>query len=108
MLIDDIDIFVDADESEDPSLIMKVTTPYGDIDLLGEFEVYDDHVIVRRLHIQGSGKGSMGVSKIREIGRVLVEKLNVEYIEIHGAVRTSGAGPGRRPGKIRLTGPVKP
>ncbi len=108
MQVNDIEIIIDEDESEDPSLIVKIKTPDGDLDLLGEVEMYDNHIIARRVHIQGGGKGTMGWSKVREIGRLTAEKLDVEYIEIHGAVRSTGANPGRQPRKIRLSSPLKP
>lgn len=45
---------------------------------------------------------------MRKLGRVIAEKLNVDYIEIHGAVRTTGANPGRRSGVVGLSRPTEP
>lgn len=104
----DVDLVVDTDFSDDPFMLVAVVTPDGVLDLLGEVETGDRHLIVRNLHIQGDARIIWGWSKLRRIGRLIAEKLDVDYVEIHGAVRTTGASPGRRPSVVRLTRPPEP
>ncbi|MER9093288.1 hypothetical protein NKI34_19740 [Mesorhizobium sp. M0700] len=104
----DIELILYADISEDPCLLFDVVTPDGLLQLLGNMEMGSNHLVVRDLHIGGDAEVQWGWSKLRKLGRVIAEKLNVDYIEIHGAVRTTGANPGRRPGVVRLLRPTEP
>ena len=108
MQASDIALIVDQEFSDDPYLLVSVVTPDGDLDLLSEVEVASDHIVVRNLHVQGDVRIKWGGSKLRLIGRLIAEKLDVDYIEVHGAVRTTGANPGRRPGVVRLSRPREP
>lgn len=103
MQADDIELILDAETSEDPCLLVDVVTPDGILQLLGDVEIADDHFVVHNLHIGGDAQVQWGWSKLRKLGRLIAEKLDVEYIEVHGAVRTTGANPGRRPGIVRLS-----
>lgn len=105
---DDIEIILDADISEDPCLLFDVVTPDGVLQLLGDVEMGSNHLVVRDLHIGGDAQVQWGWSKLRKLGRVIAEKLNVDYIEVHGAVRTTGANPGRRPSVVRLSRSAEP
>ncbi|MER8377514.1 hypothetical protein [Mesorhizobium sp. M1406] len=83
---DDIELILDADISEDPCLLFDVVTPDGVLQLLGNVEMGSNHLVVRDLHIGGDAEVQWGWSKLRKLGRVIAEKLNVDYIEIR--VRT--------------------
>ena len=103
MQIDDVELILDAATSDDPCLLFDVVTPDGVLQLLGDVEIAEDHLVVHSLHIGGDAQVHWGWSKLRKLGRLIAEKLDVEYIEVHGAVRTTGANPGRRPGVVRLS-----
>ena len=105
---DDIELILDADISEDPCLLFNVITPDGVLQLLGDVEMDRNHLVVRDLHIGGDAQVQWGWSKLRKLGGVIEEKFDVDYIEVHGAVRTTGANPGRRPGVVRLSCPAEP
>ena len=100
---EDVELIVDVDNSADPYFIIDVVTKDGALQAMGEMEVGSNHLIVRGLHIGGDAAVRWGWSKLRRLGRVIAEKLDVDYIEVHGAVRTTGANPGRRPRVVRLT-----
>ena len=56
--------------------------------------------VLRRLDIQGAGPNTLGVAGLRGLAQWLMELLDVDELRIEGAVRTSGAGPGRRPAPL--------
>jgi hypothetical protein len=105
---DEIELVLDADFSEDPCLLLDVATPDGVLQLLGEVEIGSNYLVVCNLHIGGDAQVRWGWSRLRKLGRVIAEKLDVDYIEVHGAVRTTGANPGRRPGVVRLSRSAEP
>ena len=108
MTPEDIELVVDEADSEGACLLFEVRTPDGVLEGLGVVEVLTDRLVVRDLHIGGNAEIRWGWSKLRTIGRLIAGKLDVDHIEIHGAVRTTGANPGRRPGVVRLSRPSKP
>lgn len=108
MLADDIEIILDSDMSESPYFIIDVNTPDARLQIMGKFEIGSDYLIVTGLHIGGDPTVTWGWPKLRGLGRAIAEKLDVDYIDIHGAVRTTGANPGRRPRSVRLTRPSAP
>jgi hypothetical protein len=75
---------------------------------MGEFEVGSESIVVRGLHIGGDPAVDWGWSRLRMLGRLIAEKLDVDEISIHGAVRTTGANPGRKPRVVRLARTDKP
>lgn len=102
MRADDLELILDAETSEDPCLLLAVVTPDGVLHLLCDVEIAEDYVVVNNLHIGGDAQVRWGWSKLRKLGRLIAEKLDVDYIEVHGAIRTTGANPGRRPSVVRL------
>jgi hypothetical protein len=50
--------------------------------------------------LQGS---ELGISGIRRLMQEVMEELDVDEIAIEGAVRVTGAGPGRTPRRLRFT-----
>ena len=104
----DVILILDVVASEDPCFLVDVLTPVGVLQILGEIEIGEAHLVVRDLHIGGDVHVTWGWSRLRRLGRVIAEKLDVDYIEIRGAVRTTGANPGRRPGVVRLSRPAQP
>ena len=105
---DDIESIIDAEMADDPVFTIEIVTPLGSLRLMGEFEVGSDSIVVRGLHIGVDPAVEWGWSKLRMLGRPIAEKLHVDEISIHGAVRTTGANPGRRPRVVRLTRAGKP
>lgn len=105
---DDVELILDADHSEDSCLLVEVVTRDGALRFLGEMEIGANYLVVRDLHIGGDAEVRWGWSKLRKLGRMIAEKLDVDYIEIHGAVRTTGANPGRSPRPVRLSRAAEP
>jgi hypothetical protein len=105
---DDVELVFDTENSEDPYFIINVVTVDGTLQLMGEMEIGSNHLVIRGLHIGGDAAVRRGWSKLRRLGRVILGQLNVDYIEIHGAIRTTGANPGRRPSIVRLSRAAEP
>lgn len=102
MRVEDIELVVDEQLSEDPCFIVEVITTHGRLMVMGEIVVFSDHLVIEGMHVGGDVARRWGWSRLRRIGRLIAEKLDVGYIEIRGAVRTTGASPGRKPGRVRL------
>ena len=49
------------------------------------------------LHAEGPGPNIIGIQGIRLVAQEVMEFLNADVLEIQGAVRTTGAVPGRVP-----------
>ena len=70
---------------------------------MAELEEQDRTLRLVGLHIQGAAANEVGVANLRVLIDAVMEKMDYDAIEIEGAVRTTGAGPGRRPGRLRFT-----
>jgi hypothetical protein len=53
-----------------------------------------------KCHVQGAGANTVGPAALRRLIRAAKEYFDVDELRIAGALRTSGAGPGRIPGVI--------
>jgi hypothetical protein len=58
---------------------------------------------LRQLHVQGPGANAIGPGNLRSLAEVVMERLDFDALEIEGALRTTGASPGRRPRPLRFT-----
>lgn len=82
-----------------------IETSVGAIEVLAEIALDGRHLTLGGLHVYGINvdANDLGTSGIRRIVREIMEDLNVDQITIEGAVRTTGAGPGRIPRSLRFT-----
>jgi len=92
-------------EEESDVVVARLETAIGTLLVMAEIELVESLLILRGLHIQGENVGvnELGVIGIRRIIRDTMEHLNVDAIVIEGAIRTTGASPGRRPRRLRFT-----
>jgi len=79
--------------------------PFGMIEILAEIALDGRHLTLGGLHVYGINvdANDLGIGGIRRIVREVMEDLNVDQITIEGAVRATGAGPGRTPRHLRFT-----
>lgn len=54
------------------------------------------------VHIQGAARNAIGVANLRTIGERLCEEINCDELVVEGAIRTTGANPGRTPDHLRF------
>lgn len=94
------------DETDDPVLTMRVSGPKGTF--MSMAEVYEEPGGVLRLiglHIHGINgleKNQLGWPEVRRVIRVVMLELDLNEVIIEGAVRQTGACPGRKPKPIRV------
>jgi hypothetical protein len=67
------------------------------IEVLADVELDRRRAVLRGLHIQGVGRNTLGPAVLRGLIGWAKEYLDVDELRIEGAVRTSGASPGRIP-----------
>jgi hypothetical protein len=82
-----------------------IETSVGTIEILAEIALDGRHLTLGGLHIYGINvdANDLGIGGIRRVVREVMEELNVDQITIEGAVRVTGAGPGRTPRRLRFT-----
>jgi hypothetical protein len=67
------------------------------IEIMANAELAGRVLILRQCHVQGAGPNGLGIAALRQLANWAKAYLDVDELRIEGAVRTSGAGPGRRP-----------
>ena len=90
---------------EDSDVVFaRIETPVGALLVVTKVEFAGSALILRELHVQGEDVeiNQLRATGIRRIVRDVMETLDVDELIIEGAIRTSGAGPGRRPRRLRF------
>jgi|SRR5882762_9871947 hypothetical protein len=67
------------------------------IEVMADVELHRHHAVLRGLHIQGAGPNTLGFAVLHGLISWTKEYLDVDELRIEGALRTSGAAPGRVP-----------
>jgi hypothetical protein len=67
------------------------------IEVMADVELHRHRAVLRGLHIQGAGPNTLGLSTLHGLISWAKGYLDVDELRIEGALRTSGAGPGRFP-----------
>ncbi len=107
----DIKIVILDDGTEGTVATARITTPVGTLLLMFERpEIRDRSLILHECHMHGEDVGAQqfGHEKIDWLARAVMELLDVEQIEIEGAIRTSGRNPGHRPRPVRFAREIRP
>lgn len=85
------------------SLVEMVGTgPKGEIRVLTEMVKEGDALVLRGMHMQGPGAGTVGLRELREFARQLGREQGVNRVLIEGGTRTTGANPGHIPRRIEI------
>ena len=98
----DIAFTILDDATDDPIVTAVVETPAGQLLMMAECHVEGRTLRVRRLHVQGEGANSVGAGNLRAIADIVMEGMDFDALEVEGALRTTGATPGRRPRAFRF------
>jgi hypothetical protein len=80
--------------------------PKGSIEVIAEMVIEGDALVLRGLHADGSGPGSLGLGEIKAFAQQFGRQMGVSVVRIYGGIRTTGAFPGKvpRPVLIRVSG----
>lgn len=96
-------ILVELDDATEGSIwIVRIVTPAGTIELMGEVTKVGRVLHIDGAHVQGLHPGALGRAGLNAIGRKLLEEADVEEIIIQGGARTTGARPDRIPPAYRF------
>jgi hypothetical protein len=91
------------DLTDDPIVTADIFTPAGVLQVMAEVTQSGRTLEFNECHMQGAkGANRFGVKQLLVTLRLLLEILDVDEIVARGAVRTTGAHPGRRPRDIRV------
>ncbi len=79
------------------TVLVTLTDGGRRVQVLADVELIGRTAVLRRLHIQGSGRNTLGLGTLRKLAEWAKVQLDVDQLRIEGATRTSGAAPGRVP-----------
>jgi hypothetical protein len=98
------------EEGRDGVVLARVETSVGTLDVLTEVTLVERKLVLSGLHVYGVNvdPNALGLVRVRHLVQEIMEDLDVDEITIEGAVRVTGAGPGRTPRRVRFTRKVSP
>ena len=99
---------IDYDATDHPVVTIRMATPVGLIELMAEIAGDRQSLRLQRLHVQSVVEpNEIGHANWRLVATMVMEVMDYDEIIVEGAVRTTGASPGRRPRQIRFTRRVR-
>jgi hypothetical protein len=111
--VDDISFELLYDMTDDPVVTLLFRTPVGQLMFTGEPVEMDGVLISRGTHVQDASVNAIGAANLMVIAQALIaqalmDRMDYNELIIEGAIRATGANPGRRPRPIRFTRHVRP
>jgi hypothetical protein len=82
------------------TVLVTLTDGIQVVQVLTAVEFAGRTAMLRRLHIEGAGRNTLGPRALRELINWAKVQLDVDQLRIEGATRTSGADPGRVPSPL--------
>jgi hypothetical protein len=96
------------DLTADPVVTVVVATPDGTLRFMAEPEMARSALILRGVHVQDAWANALGAGNLKVLARTVMERMELDGLVVEGALRTTGASPGRRPGVLRFSRSVRP
>jgi hypothetical protein len=96
------------DMTSDPVVTVVVSTPGGTLRFMAEPEMSGSTLILRGVHVQDAWANAVGAGNLKVLARTVMERMDLDGLVVEGALRTTGASPGRRPGVLRFSRYVRP
>ena len=90
-------------ETDGDVVELVATTPNGEIRIITGMEWEGRDLVLRGMHVDGPGSGSLGLHTLRDLAREFGRQYFAESVIIQGGVRTTGANPGRVPRSIVIS-----
>jgi hypothetical protein len=105
----DISFELIADLTDDPVVTLAVGTPDGVLMFAAEPWALGTTLVLRGTHVQFAGPATaIGAANLMVIAQVVMERMGFDGLVVEGALRTTGANPGRRPRVLRFTRRLRP
>ncbi len=89
--------FIDCHLQDGDVAVIVLSNGKHTIELVAGIKLVGRIASLTGVHIQGPGPNMVGVAELRALARWTKGQLDVDELRIEGAVRTSGACPGRKP-----------
>jgi hypothetical protein len=88
-----------------PVVTVNVDTPAGELRAMAVPSLVGRTLLLTGLHIHGelTSANTVGAANLIVVARALMEMMDVDELIVAAGVRTTGANPGPRPGRMRLT-----
>lgn len=103
----DIGFDIVNDMTDDPVVTLRVSTPAGLLTFTAEPEAAGATLVLRGTHVQDASANAIGVGNLMLIAQAVMEGMGFDGLVVEGAVRTTGANPGRRPRTFRFVRSVR-
>jgi hypothetical protein len=102
---EDIEITLIDEAGEGDVATIKVSAAGAALFIIGEIKEDGKRLVVSGVHIstEDVNPNEVGVRNLRQLARAIMEIGGYDEIIVEGAVRTTGAHPGRRPHSIRFS-----
>ena len=98
----EIEVTIDDDDFDPPTVLVRVTTPIGVVEIIGNLRPVGRDLYIDKAHVGGLAAGLLGRAGMNAIGRKLLEVADVAQLIVQGGVRTSGRGKGKIPRVVRF------
>lgn len=80
---------------------IAVKTAKGEVEVVAHVAKEGNRLVLKKVHVQGSGANSLGVRELRQLEREFAQEIGkregVKEVIIEGGKRESGANPGKIP-----------
>jgi hypothetical protein len=109
----DLSFVLINDATDHPVVTAQIMTPSGVLYAMAEPELTPDGRVLtlRGVHMhggEGAGANAIGHANLKVLARTVMERMDFDELVVEGAVRTTGANPGHRPGPLRFRRRVRP
>jgi len=93
------------DMVDHPVVTAKVDTPAGELRVMAVPSLVGRTLVLTGLHIHGelTSANHVGAANLIVVAQVLMEMMDVDELIVAAGIRTTGANPGPRPGRIRIS-----
>lgn len=95
-------VSVEIEEVDHPVAMVVITTPAGEVRLIGSVSIVGRVLHIEKAHVGGLAPGALGRAGLNAIGRKLLEVADVDQIIIQGGFRSTGKNKGKAPRPIRF------
>jgi hypothetical protein len=83
---------------------VRIQTPAGFVFAMAEVEERGRTLVLNGFHMHAeAGHRALGMSNLHMLAQRVMEVMDYDELVVQGAARTSGARPGRIPGRLRFS-----